>query len=52
MFTVFGNQIFLRQKSGQDIDVIPPGTFGIGVTQGGEWFLYPKNDMEVPSVTT
>lgn len=51
MYTVFGNQIFLRKKSGVDIDVIPPGTFGIGVTQSGEWFLYPKNDMEVPSVT-
>lgn len=51
MFTVFGSQIFLRQKSGVDIDVIPAGTFGIGVTQNGEWFLYPKNDMEVPSVT-
>lgn len=51
MFTVFGSQIFLRQKSGVDIDVIPAGTYGIGVTQHGEWFLYPKNDMEVPSVT-
>lgn len=51
MFTVFGNQIFLRQKSGVDIDLIPAGTFGIGVTQQGEFFLYPKNDMEVPEVT-
>uniref|UniRef100_A0AAU8HZ74 ATPase n=1 Tax=Klebsiella phage FKP3 TaxID=3231233 RepID=A0AAU8HZ74_9CAUD len=51
MFTQFGSQIFLRQKSGIDIDVIPAGTYGIGVTQHGEWFLYPKNDMEVPSVT-
>lgn len=51
MFTVFGNQIFLRQKSGTDIEEIPAGTFGVGVTQSGEFFLYPKNDMEVPSVT-
>lgn len=51
MFTVFGNEIFLRQKSGVDIDVIPPGTFGIGQTMDGTFFLYPKNDMEVPAVT-
>lgn len=51
MFTVFGNQIFLRQKSGVDIDVIPPGTFGVGVTMDGTFYLYPKNDMEIPSIT-
>ena len=51
MFTLFGNQIFLRQKSGVDIDVIPPGTFGIGITMDGTFYLYPKNDMEVPAVT-
>ncbi len=51
MFTLFGSQIFLRKKSGIDIDLIPPGTFGIGVTMEGDFFLYPKNDMEVPSVT-
>ena len=50
-YTLFGNQIFLRQKSGVDIDVIPPGTFGIGVTMDGTFYLYPKNDMEIPSVT-
>lgn len=51
MFTLFGSQIFLRKKSGIDIDVIPPGTFGIGVTMEGDFYLYPKNDMEVPSIT-
>lgn len=51
MFTVFGSQIFLRQKSGVDIDVIPAGTFGVGVTMEGTFYLYPKNDMEIPSVT-
>lgn len=51
MFTVFGSQIFLRQKSGVDIDVIPTGTFGVGVTMEGTFYLYPKNDMEIPSVT-
>lgn len=51
MFTLFGSQIFLRQKSGVDIDVIPPGTYGIGVTMEGAFYLYPKNDMEVPAVT-
>ena len=45
MFTVFGSQIFLRQKSGVDIDVIPAGTFGVGVTIEGTFYLYPKNDM-------
>ena len=51
MFTVFGSQIFLRQKSGVDIDVIPAGTFGVGVTMEGTFYLYPKNDMEIPAVT-
>ena len=51
MFTQFGSQIFLRQKSGIDIDVIPPGTFGVGVTMEGTFYLYPKNDMEIPAVT-
>jgi hypothetical protein len=51
MFTQFGSQIFLRQKSGVDIDVIPAGTYGIGVTMEGAFYLYPKNDMEVPAVT-
>lgn len=51
MFTVFGSQIFLRQKSGVDIDVIPAGTFGVGVTIEGTFYLYPKNDMEIPAVT-
>lgn len=51
MFTQFGSQIFLRQKSGIDIDVIPAGTFGVGVTMEGTFYLYPKNDMEIPAVT-
>ena len=51
MFTRFGSKIFLRQKTGVDLDYVPAGTYGVGVTQSGDFFLYPKNDMEVPEVT-